>query len=620
MRTLFTSVLLACFQVLSIAQQPGNAVAPASIDLHKPLSVPAKHTASPQPDMGAPCTGNVPMYIDYDQAEFDLVGSPPYTWFAWPMNEYFTSPTNSGTLKYAIVTIDSIHDAYTGVGYEYSGITSITIDSIFLTVGHQNLSGLDDTITISIITLNNQGYPTSTVLWSTDFTTSISLSPLSWLNMVTLQVAPSFTVTPPNKIGVRVNYKAPLIDTLGILSGFTDGGPCPAGASVSAFESLFPVNSYYYYVGPNPGITGLWPNASGGVIYFDCNGNGSYDPGSNEEFFIQNTGIWIRATVNTAMELVAPDATLCVGAGSVQLSASGLDTCDCSWSPPTGLNCTDCCDPVASPLATTSYTVTCYGTDGCMETETVTVTVSPLPVVNAGTDVSVCDNESVQLSASGAVSYSWSPPTGLSCTNCQSPIASPPATTIYTVTGTDAFGCSNTDEVTVDVLPAPVVTVTPTDTTVSPGQPVQLLATGADTYSWMPTTGLSDPTGPNPTVTLTTSTCYTVTGTAVNGCTNQDVACVTIYTSVNDPSAGLSWTMYPNPARDEITLEGRAPEGVVRIELLDALGQALMVRDLTGPDFSEVVSIRDLPSATYVVRVVSGSSASHRPLTVSRAD
>jgi hypothetical protein len=54
------------------------------------------------------------------------------------------------------------------------------------------------------------------------------------------------------------------------------------------------------------------------------------------------------------------------------------------------------------------------------------------------------------MAATGGVSYSWMPTTGLSCSTCSSTTITPSSTTTYTVTGTDAAGCTNSDVTTVD--------------------------------------------------------------------------------------------------------------------------------------------------------------------------
>lgn len=77
-------------------------------------------------------------------------------------------------------------------------------------------------------------------------------------------------------------------------------------------------------------------------------------------------------------------------------------------------------------------------------------------MVFAGYDVAVCENQTVTLTASGAATYSWD-------NSIINGVAfNPPAgTTTYTVTGTSAEGCINTDQVNVTLEPAPVVSFTP---------------------------------------------------------------------------------------------------------------------------------------------------------------
>ena len=76
--------------------------------------------------------------------------------------------------------------------------------------------------------------------------------------------------------------------------------------------------------------------------------------------------------------------------------------------------------PTGNLTATTVYNVLATITStGCTAQMTVTptVTVNPLPIVNAGAPQSICGGGSVTLNATGATTYSWTPSTGLSCTN-----------------------------------------------------------------------------------------------------------------------------------------------------------------------------------------------------------
>ncbi|MFZ3015584.1 MAG: T9SS type A sorting domain-containing protein, partial [Minisyncoccia bacterium] len=102
----------------------------------------------------------------------------------------------------------------------------------------------------------------------------------------------------------------------------------------------------------------------------------------------------------------------------------------------------------------------------------------------------------------------------------------PGATTTYTVTGTDANGCVNTDVVTVTVQQLPNITVSNNDTICS-GSSVNLFAGGAPTLVWLPSTGLNNPNIFNPIATLTSTTTYTVTGT-VAGCSNSNTVTIAV--------------------------------------------------------------------------------------------
>ncbi|HMC98982.1 MAG TPA: PKD domain-containing protein, partial [Ferruginibacter sp.] len=82
---------------------------------------------------------------------------------------------------------------------------------------------------------------------------------------------------------------------------------------------------------------------------------------------------------------------------------------------------------------------------GCKDTVDKTVEAYLVPTINAGLDTLVCRGSGTTLTATGAATYVWTPSTGLNCTNCANPVASPVNQTSYVVTGTTAEGCSNID-------------------------------------------------------------------------------------------------------------------------------------------------------------------------------
>jgi hypothetical protein len=90
-----------------------------------------------------------------------------------------------------------------------------------------------------------------------------------------------------------------------------------------------------------------------------------------------------------------------------------------------------------------------FTSGGCTNNQNITVTVNPLPAVTTTSTPASCGN-TYTLSSGGAVMYSWSPTTGLSCATCPVTTINPSSTTTYTVTGTSIAGCSNTANITIN--------------------------------------------------------------------------------------------------------------------------------------------------------------------------
>lgn len=147
---------------------------------------------------------------------------------------------------------------------------------------------------------------------------------------------------------------------------------------------------------------------------------------------------------------IIPDRSICNNE-QMKLSASGGDSY--SWSPALGLSNVSIPDPVATPQSTTNYKVHIVSTacNDIADLSTI-VEVRKAPVVTASksNDIDCSKLESV-LSANGAVSYSWSPATGLNNANISNPIAKILTTQQFIVKGKNAEGCFDTDTITVNV-------------------------------------------------------------------------------------------------------------------------------------------------------------------------
>lgn len=116
----------------------------------------------------------------------------------------------------------------------------------------------------------------------------------------------------------------------------------------------------------------------------------------------------------------------------------------------------------------------------------VEVTVDPLPVVSV-TPLSpvACLNTGVRLNATGAVTYSWTPLSGLDQGDVGSVLATPLATTFYHVTGIDNNGCAGVDTVTVQVVQPEHLALSPDTASLCAGDSLGLHATGTDVYLWI---------------------------------------------------------------------------------------------------------------------------------------
>ncbi|MHC2991088.1 hypothetical protein OB13_05645 [Pontibacter sp. HJ8] len=103
----------------------------------------------------------------------------------------------------------------------------------------------------------------------------------------------------------------------------------------------------------------------------------------------------------------------------------------------------------------TTYYVQAVNNNSCASATRTAATVTIVtPQAEAGEDVTIIQGKTVELRASGGATYVWEPAEGLSNANVSNPVASPDVTTTYTVTVTTAEGCTDTDEVTVTVIPA----------------------------------------------------------------------------------------------------------------------------------------------------------------------
>jgi gliding motility-associated-like protein len=230
--------------------------------------------------------------------------------------------------------------------------------------------------------------------------------------------------------------------------------------------------------------------------------------------FLEENGL--SCVVDPVMTISPEFSTICPGQ-SVTITATGGT--NHTWTPNIGLNTNTGATVVASPMTTTTYTVSANTTCGVTElTSTVQVVPGPTITVN---NPSICQGATTTLTASGAQTYAWFDSGGNQIGTGATLSVSPTVTASYTVQGTAADGCIGTGTSTVTVNPLP--TVTATDATVCAGQQVTLTGGGnAASYSWSGGVVNGVPFSP------AGSGQYTVIGTSAAGCQNSALANVTV--------------------------------------------------------------------------------------------
>jgi gliding motility-associated-like protein len=152
----------------------------------------------------------------------------------------------------------------------------------------------------------------------------------------------------------------------------------------------------------------------------------------------------------TPVANAGPDVYVCRGQ-NVQLDGSGGATYQ--WIPAVYLDDATLEDPtVTAPPTNVYYQMIATSALGCSDTDDVWAYLYPDPIIDAGEDIIMTLGGFSELSASGAVSYVWSPDTWLSDPNSSNPTCFAEDTIMYVVTGTDANGCIGTDTMWVYVL------------------------------------------------------------------------------------------------------------------------------------------------------------------------
>ena len=242
----------------------------------------------------------------------------------------------------------------------------------------------------------------------------------------------------------------------------------------------------------------------------------------------------------------------------------------------------------------------------CFRRDTVRVIIPPrFPEANPNNDTSICIGGSASLMTSGGQTYNWFPATGLSCTDCPNPTASPNVTTTYFVSIADQYGCSDTLTNTVIVNPLPVVRAS-ADTLINWGSSAQLyvFSPGADYFLWTPITGLNNATSPAPKAAPLETTEYRVEVIDSNYCISYD----TVVVSVNKNSPMFvpnAFTPNGDGVNDIFQVANIAFNKLVELRVFNRWGQQVCstTDNRQGWDGTLSGTLQDPGVYQYIIRV-----------------
>lgn len=288
---------------------------------------------------------------------------------------------------------------------------------------------------------------------------------------------------------------------------------------------------------------------------------------------------------------IAASATEVCEGEEVILTASGADTYVWSGGITNG-------NPFV-PTSTSTYTVVGEGSNGCENTQEITISVNPLPTITIqASSTEICEGEELTLTAIGATSYSW---TG-GVTNGVP--FTPFATTNFDVIGEDANGCSSSASITI------TVNELPTTSLISGNQFVQCNST-AESYSVNGSTGATflwsvpvgativSGQGSNEIVVDFNGSfgIISVVETNEEGC-EGDEQTLTVECNLGLSENGIEQlSIYPNPTSNSSTIYSSIiGESYAQVTIYDGTGRAILsTRIKNGED----INMSDLSPGTY---------------------
>ena len=354
----------------------------------------------------------------------------------------------------------------------------------------------------------------------------------------TSQINITVRPNPVANAGVDQSLISCLSDTIII-----GGTPAASGGTPGYTYTWSPATALSSANIANPRITGLALTQSYSLLVTDASGCTATD------------AVLVTVVPSSVSAEAGNGGQICAGSGNTvtlggaPTAANGTGPYTFTWSSPSTLNLSTIANPIASPTATITYFVTVSDSKGCFAVDSTVVIVNPAPVACAGNDTAICSGAKLRLGCFATASGGTAPYTYLWSNGSQAsnPQVGVNVTTIFTVTVTDASGCTASDAITVTVNPNPIANAGPdrnvvacsADSVQLGGSPAASGGSAPFTYLWTPAGGLTDTAASNPFVKgLGSTSIFTLTVRDLNGCTASDQVLVNVLNPTIQAQAG----------------------------------------------------------------------------------
>jgi hypothetical protein len=560
-------------------------------------------------------------------ASGSVIGMSPVSGvtYAWIPSTGISNPVLANpTANPTATTTYTLTATNTASGCTATDQVLVTVNTSLPTVN----AGLDQTLCQGVSTVLNASSNGSTLNWNNGVQNNVSFVPSTvGTTTYTATATGSNGCTNSDNVLVTVNPLPSAVVTSNGAASF-----CP-GSSVQLCAPSGTGNSY------------LWSGNLGSTQCITVSSSMTTSVTVTNSFNCSATSTPQQVTVfNNPVASAGLDATVTCAqnASGAQIGDVPNPTYTYSWTPSSGLSSATIGDPIANPIATTTYTLTVVNADGCMGSDQVTVTVNNTPpIVYAGNDANVCNGDSLYLFANTTIGSTvvWNG-------TIQNGSNVLPVQSGYQVaTATATNGCTSQDSLLVNILQPTTSTlnevacnefylngsvylqsgsytqqltnVVGCDSTItlnltinpSPNQPVVYVQNEVNlstdvvpglTYQWINCTDLTDVLGAtNPDFNPTVNALYAVV--VSNNCGSDTSVCAEVSTIGLVDNQQPEIKIYPNPNNGHLSILLPACDASAKLEVLDLNGRIVYKTQLHT--ISNEIHIEYLATGTYLLKV-----------------